>query len=111
MWRILHALGVLSSLADDLLHGGDELVERFAGLRFRRLDHDGAADDQREIDRGRVETVVEKPFGEVERLDSERLERRVREDALVETWTMIGELEHTREAFADVVGIEDRHLG
>ena len=46
-------------------------VERLAGLGLGRLDHQRLVDEQREVDRRRVEAVVEQPLGDVERLHPE----------------------------------------
>ncbi len=64
-------LGVLGSLAQDRRDRLGEGVERLPGLGLGRLDHQRLLDEQREVDRRRVEAEVEQALGEVERLDAQ----------------------------------------
>ena len=59
-------------------HRVRELVERLEVFRLRRLDHDRLFDDQREVDRRRVEAVVEQPLRDVERVHAVLLPQRRR---------------------------------
>src|SRR5678815_3472629 len=63
--RVPDAFWLLACLPRDRSHGGDELIQGFAGFGFGRLDHHRTLDDQRKVDRGRVEAVVEQPLGNV----------------------------------------------
>src|SRR3546814_12124939 len=56
------ALGAFRQAA----HHGDEAVERFLALAFRRLDQQRAVDHQREIHGHGVITLVDHRLGEVE---------------------------------------------
>src|SRR4051795_8551264 len=62
---------ILLGLAQDLGDRVREGVERLAGLGLGRLDQQRLVDEQREVDRGRVEAVVEQALGQVERLDAQ----------------------------------------
>src|SRR6202022_5045510 len=73
MRRGLDDLGVRRNLRDDLLDGGDELIERGLGLGFRGLDHQRLRNDQRKVDRRRVEAEIDQPLGDVFRRYALRL--------------------------------------
>jgi hypothetical protein len=74
--RRLEQLGILSSLARDLLHYLDEGIEAFLGLGLRGLDHQRLGHDEREVDRRWVDAVVHESLGDVERSDPELLLQR-----------------------------------
>ena len=52
------------------VHDVDEAVERLEALGLGRLDHERLLDDQREVDRRRMDAVVEDRLGDVERGDA-----------------------------------------
>ena len=82
--RRLDHLGLLRRLARDREHRVGERVERLLRLGLRRLDHQRLRDDEREVDRRRVEAVVHQPLGDVERRDAVlALQRARREHELV----------------------------
>src|SRR5689334_23213075 len=58
-------LGVSADLFGDLAHYADELVERFACLRFGWFDHHGLMDDQRKVDGWRVHAKIKQALGDV----------------------------------------------
>src|SRR2546428_5757899 len=58
---------IVLRLAGNRQHGIGKLIKRALALRLRGLDHDGLFHDEREVDRGRVEGVVEYAFGHVAR--------------------------------------------
>ena len=62
-------LGISSALFRDADHRVGERVERLAALGLGGLDHERLVDDQREVDRRRVEAVVHQPLGDVQRSD------------------------------------------
>ena len=69
-----------------------ERVERLPRLGLGRLDHQRLVDEQREVDRRRVEAEVEQALGDVERLHPElALRRRAGEDELVHAGAVEGE--------------------
>ena len=71
--RVARHVRVLGRLGEDLADDLGEGVERLARLGLRRLDEQRLVDQQREVDRRRVEAVVEQPLGEVEGADAELL--------------------------------------
>ena len=78
-------------------------------LGLGRLDHERLGDDQREVDRRRVEAVVDQPLGDVERRDARRLLAAPgREHDLVHAGPVVGQVVVRAEARPQVVGVEDR---
>ena len=71
--RALHKLRVLFGLPRYRQHRLAEGVQRLFPLRLRRLHHQRLVNDEREVDRGRVEAVVDEPLGDVQRLHGLRL--------------------------------------
>ena len=57
--------GIVGRLREDLGDRLGERVERLARLGLGRLDQQRLVDEQREVDRRRVEAVVEQALGEV----------------------------------------------
>ena len=83
--------GSSARLAQDLGDRVGEGVERLLRLRLGRLDQQRLVDEQREVDRRRVEAVVEQALGEVERLEPElALHRRAGEHELVHADAVVG---------------------
>ena len=70
MRGFFYDLRVFSSLGEDSPHRFGKPVKGIDILSFGRLDHQGFGDDQREIDRRRMETEIEQPFGYIGRPDS-----------------------------------------
>jgi len=60
-------LDLRDGLARDREHRVAELVEHLFRLGLRWLDHQRLGDDEREVDRRRMEAVVHQPFRDVER--------------------------------------------
>src|SRR5690606_17687452 len=56
--RTLDRLRIALHFLSDLDHRFGESVQRLQGLGLCRLDHDGLVDDEREIDRRRVDPVI-----------------------------------------------------
>ena len=56
-----------SSLLGDIAHDTDEVVERLDALRLGRLHHQRLLHDQGEVDRRRMDAVVQDGLGDVER--------------------------------------------
>ena len=112
MRRLLQQLGILRRLAGDREHRVAEGVERLLRLRLRRLDHQRLGDDEREVDRRRVEAVVHQPLGDVERgaavlpLQAPRGHHELVHAEAVER--QVVRLLQPRE---DVVRVEHSHLG
>src|SRR3954452_22309701 len=89
--RVAGDLRVLGALAQDVGDRVGERVERLLRLRLGRLDEQRLVDEQREVDRRRVEAVVEQALGEIERLQAEvLLHRRAREHELVHSDAVVG---------------------
>ena len=110
--RLLEQLGALGRIARDLEHRLDELVERLLRLGLGRLDHQRLGDDEREVDRRRVEVVVHQPLGDVERRDPVlALQAARREDELVHAEPVVRQLVRVLEPGEQVVGVEDGDLG
>ncbi len=61
---------VCARLFGDLPHNTDEVIQRFAGFRFSRLNHEGLVHDQGEIDGWCIHAEVEDTLGDVERRDT-----------------------------------------
>src|SRR5690348_3342660 len=88
--RVAGDLRILGAFAQDLGDGFRERVERLLGLGLGRLDQQRLVDDQREVDRRRVEREVEQALGEIERAQAELLlHRRAREDELVHAQAVV----------------------
>src|SRR5262245_22318832 len=68
--RRLDELGVLARFLDDTADRRHESVELLPRLRLRGLDHHRALDDEREVDRRRMEAVVQEPLRDVEGADA-----------------------------------------
>ena len=66
---LLHDLGALCRLGRDPEHHVDELVETLLRLGLGRLDHQRLGNDERKVDRRRVDVEVHQPLGDVERGD------------------------------------------
>src|SRR4051812_35706400 len=66
---------VLARLVQDRVDRLGESIERLAGLRLGRLDHQRLVDQEWEIDRRRVHAEVEQALRDVECLDAELLLR------------------------------------
>ena len=110
--RLLQELRLVLGLVDDREHRLDELVQRLLGLGLGRLDHQRLRDDQREVDRRRVEAVVHQPLRDVERGDAVlALEAAGREHELVHAEPLERQLVRALEAREHVVGVQDRDLG
>ena len=77
-------LRVLLGLPGDRAHRGDEGVEARLPLGLRRLDHQRAGHDQREVDRRRVEAVVHQALADVDRVHAALRLLLVGEDDLVQ---------------------------
>ncbi len=55
----MQKLRILSRFRSDPLQRLGESIKRLFALRFRWLDHQRLVHDEREVDRGRMETVVD----------------------------------------------------
>src|SRR6185503_19377574 len=65
-WRPLELVGRRLGLLGDAVHDLDEVVQRLERPGLGRLDHQRLLHDQREVDRGRVDAVVEDRLGNVQ---------------------------------------------
>src|SRR3954452_1134067 len=114
--RVAGDLRVLGALAQDVGDRVGERVERLLRLRLGRLDEQRLVDEQREVDRRRVEAVVEQALGEIERLEPEvLLHRRAGEHELVHADAVVGGGEVLGHALLlepreQVVGVQHRGL-
>src|SRR5690606_22894660 len=66
VWGSLQRWIAVLGACGDGTQRADELVKRGLALGFCRLDQHGAVDDEREIDRHRVEAFVDQPLGDVQ---------------------------------------------
>ncbi len=88
----------------------DELVEGLLALGFGGLDHDGAVNHQRKIDRRRVEAVVHQALGDIQGGDLVGLLAFVGEDAFVHAGAVKGQMVVRLQPLLDVVGAQDGAL-
>ena len=111
MRRLPEQLGLLGSLARDLQHRLGKGVQRLLGLGLRRLDHQRFGDDQREIDRRRVESVVHQPLRDVERRDAMlALQTAAREHEFVHAEPVERSLVSVLQASEQVVRVQNGDL-
>ena len=103
--------GVVCGFLCDLAHRGDELVERLERLGLRGLDHQRAGDDQREVDRGRVEALVHQPLGDVRRGDARIVLVLVAQNALVHDATRPRHVVVAAQLLEHVVCVQHGKLG
>ena len=61
----MQGVGIAFGFFGDGDHGFGKSFNRFRWLRLGRLDHKCLVDDQREVDRRRVEAVVDQALGDV----------------------------------------------
>ena len=109
--RAPHQLGTLLALPGDGDHRVAEGVQLFLRLALGRLDHQRAGDDQREVDRRRMEAVVHQPLGDVERVDVVGVLPLVAEDDLVQRRCVVRQVIRVAQPGADVVRVEHGDLG
>jgi hypothetical protein len=110
--RVLELLGILGRLLGDRQHRVAEGVERLDRLGLGRLDHERLRDDQREVDRGRVEPVIHEPLGDVERAHAVLAPQRPRrQHELVHAQPVDREVVGILKPREDVVRVQDGHLG
>ena len=110
--RLLQQLRLLGRLARDREHRVAERVERLLRLGLGRLDHQRLGDDQREVDRRRVEAVVHEPLRDVERGAAVlALQRARREDELVHAEPVERQVVRVLQPREDVVRVEHGRLG
>ena len=81
--------------------------ELLFSLTFRGLDHDRARDDQWEINRWRVEAVIDQSFGNIEGADSQFFLVSIGEHDLVHTGGRVGQMEALLEATTEIIGIQN----
>jgi len=93
---------------DHCVAGGVELLFRFA---LRRLDHQGAGDDQGEVDRRRVKAVVHQALGDIQRRDVVLLLLLVVERHLVQRGGVVRQVIVAAQSGADVIRVQHRELG
>ena len=109
--RLLQQLRALRRLARDREHRVAERVERLLRLGLGRLDHQRLGDDQREVDRRRVEAVVHQPLGDVERGDAVlALQVARREHELVHAEPVERQVVRVLEPREHVVRVQHGHL-
>src|SRR5215472_3491554 len=89
----------------------DELVQRSLALCFGGLDQQNSVNNQREIHRHRMISLVDQRLGEVECGNARFLQKAVVEQHLVHAGTRKRKAEITLEANAQVIGVEHRVLG
>ena len=105
--RRVQDVGVGRRLARDREHRLAELVQPLLRLGLGRLDHQRLGDDQREVDRRRVEAVVHQPLGDVERRDAVLLlQRPRREDELVHAQPVERQVVRVLQPGEQVVGVQ-----
>ena len=106
MGRLLDHVGVGAGLVGDAVHDVDEAVEGVAALILGGLNHHCLMEEEREVDGGRVEAVVEETLSHVERGDARRLVAEAIEHELMHAGAADGQLVVVLEALLDVVGVE-----
>ena len=101
--------GSVRGLLGDRQHRRRRTRRASPALGLGGLDHDRALHDQREVDGGGVEPVVQEALGDVQRLDADaRAASRSREHALVHATARRTAGRTSRQARAQVVGVQDR---
>src|SRR5450759_3503022 len=109
--RRLDDLGICARLLCNLLHDTDEVVQRFARLRLRWLNHHGLVYDQWKVDGWRVHAKVEQAFGDIQRCNSALFFLTFsRSDELVLADLRIGDIIILRQFVFEVVRVEDGTL-
>ncbi len=104
-------LRVRARLLGDLVHDGDEVVQRLAGLRLGWLDHHRLVHDQGEVDGGRVHAEIEQAFGDIQGRDATLVLLALRRgDKLVLAGLRVGDLIIGRQFVLEIVRVEDGTL-
>src|SRR5256714_1407144 len=105
-WLMRSGDRLLLCLARDGEHRVTECVQRFLRLGLRRLDHQRLGDDQREVDRRRMEAVVHQALRDVEGRDPVlALERARAEHELMHAKPVERQAVRILEPCKDVVGV------
>src|SRR6202044_4026868 len=102
----LHEIGRGVGFGGDGAHRVNEQITFLFRFGFRRLDHHGAGNDQREGGGVRVEAVIDQALGDVHGIYAFHFLARVAEDDFVHGGQIVGEIEIGLEIFANVVGVE-----
>ena len=110
MRRAAHELRPLFRLARDRQHCVAERVELFLRLGLGRLDHQRARDDQREVNRRRMEAVIHQPLRDVERVHIVRQLILVAEHDLVQRRRVVRQVIRAFQPRANVVRVQHREL-
>jgi 23S rRNA (adenine2503-C2)-methyltransferase len=109
---LLQELRLLRRLSGNREHRVTEGVEGLLRLGLRRLDHERLGDDEREVDRRRVEAVVHQPLCDIERGAAVlALHRPRREHELVHAEALERQVVDVLEPRENVVRVEHGHLG
>src|SRR5690606_25037445 len=81
---------ILFCLFTDLDHRIAERIQSFFRFGFRRLNHETLWNDEREVVRWWVETVVNKPLADIQGSNSELLILLRSENAFMHAWALVG---------------------
>ena len=106
MRRRVKRLGIVDGFLRDFTHHGDKRIERVFRLRFRRLYHNRLVEQQREIDRRRMKSVVEQPFCHVERRDTGRFVEQSVEHEFMFAHRVDWQFVAIFQTFLDVIRVE-----
>ncbi len=88
----------------------DKLIDVLFGFRFRRLDHQSTVNHQWEVNRGRVETIIDQAFGDVQGCDFILFVPGIGKHAFVHAGPIIGKVKNVLQTFLDVIGVQHRAL-
>src|SRR5690606_25357776 len=106
MRGVLYEIRIFFCLAVDIDHRFDEGVEIRTAYRFRRLDQHRALDNEREVDRHRVKSVIDQALCDIKRYDTILRLILVRKDRLVHTIGWEGLCERSFEFVAKIAGVK-----
>ena len=109
MRGLVQDIGVLGCLGGNLTHHFDERVYGLLALRFRGLYHEGLVEQEREIDGGSMEAIVQQTFGHIQGggagdvVVCAVVHQAVKHEFVLAN-TLNGQFVHVLEAFLDVIG-------
>ena len=106
MRRLLHQRRLCGRLGVNGLQCGDKGVQRLFGFRFGRLNHQRLVDDEREVHRRRVESVIQQALGHFQPAHPALPLPVGGEHHLVHTGTVIGQGVAVFQGVHQIVGIQ-----
>ena len=106
MRRRLHQVRIGLGLLGNLSHHGNETIKCLLRLILRRLNHQTLVEEQGEVDRRCMITIVEQTLGHVHRRDTRTLVLQTVEHELMATDSVDRQFVDILQRLLDVVGIE-----